>query len=87
MIVTEKSSPPTPSGAIENLHQFAHRALQSLGEADQHRKARDLHAAFEIADERFIRLTAIRQLLLSQTAGRAECAQVRTENFALQAAL
>ena len=53
---------------IEDLDQVAHGAFQRLRQSEEHRKAGDLHATFEIADERLVRFAAVRELLLSEVA-------------------
>src|ERR1039457_4741566 len=71
------AGPPSSSCAcpIEDFNEIAHRASKSLGEPNEHREAGYLHPSFEVADERFVRLAAIGELLLGKAARRAEHAK------------
>ena len=54
--------------AIEHFDEFVDVAFQRFGKPQNHRQARHLHAAFEIADERMIRPATLSKLRLRQIA-------------------
>jgi hypothetical protein len=52
-----------------------------LGESQEHGETWEHHAAFDIADERYVRIAALGELRLRQAAREAERSQVRSENL------
>jgi len=51
---------------VEYFDKLAYLARERFRKPNEHRQTRDLHASFEIADERLIRFAAIRKLLLTE---------------------
>ncbi len=67
---------------IEYVDEIVHTAVQRLGQTKDHREARHLHTAFEIADERAVRSATLGQFVLREIASNPEFAQALPEDDA-----
>lgn len=61
-----------PSRAVEYFDEVINAAFERFGEPQNHRQARHLHAAFEVADERVTGTAALGELSLRQFPREAE---------------
>lgn len=72
------------AGLVKDLDEVDDPTLQRLRKPQDHRQARHLHAAFELADERFVRTAEIRKGVLREAAVGAQLAEALAEDDAFR---
>lgn len=72
---------PCAWATIERLDEVADVALEGVSKSKKHRQSGEHHAAFDVADEWYVRVAALGELRLRQASLEPKLSQMRTENL------